>query len=122
MPNTLIKWLWSSETKTANPFRVSAAIAAAVLAATVVVLAVATRPAEAAFPGANGAIAYTSGPFSNLDIYRIDPDGSAPTNLTSSMTTTSENLPAWSSEGHSSPSRRITTARAQRAPTGRSGG
>jgi TolB protein len=71
----------------------------AVLVASVLVLAAATRPAEAAFQGANGAIVYTSGPFSNLDIYRIDPDGFQPTNLTPEMTGTNESQPAWSSEG-----------------------
>ena len=96
MINTLLERLWSSETKTprASHFKVSAAIAAAVLAAAVVVLATATRPAEAAFPGASGAIAFTSGAtVSSLDVWRMAPDGFGATKLTES--TAIDANPSW---------------------------
>jgi Tol biopolymer transport system component len=84
-----------------NELRVTTVASALLVAALLAVLVVwGARAAEAAFPGANGAIAYTSGTsIFNLDIYRIDPDGFEPTNLTPNMTATNESMPAWSSEG-----------------------
>jgi Tol biopolymer transport system component len=96
--------MWSDEkTAGARRFKVSAAIAAAVLAATVVVLVTAaTKPAEAAFPGSSGAIAYTSSQDGDLDVWRMAPDGFGATNLTDEVDaqpTYADSLPAWSAEG-----------------------
>lgn len=75
-------------------FKVSAAMAAAILAAAVVVLATATKPAEAAFPGASGAIAFTSGTtVTSLDVWRMAPDGFGATKLTES--TAIDANPSW---------------------------
>jgi hypothetical protein len=57
-----------------------ALLAAAALAAGLLAL-VGTKPAEAAFPGTNGDIAFTSSwDSNNFEIYSMDPDGSNPTN------------------------------------------
>ena len=88
--------MWSSEKSMgARHFRASAAIGAAVLAATVIVLVTAaTKPAEAAFPGASGAIAFTSGAtVSSLDVWRMAPDGFGATKLTES--TAIDANPSW---------------------------
>ena len=79
--------------------RVSAAI---VLVATLLaVLASGPKPAQAAFPGANGAIAFTSAQDGDLDIYRMAPDGfggAYSANLTNNIGD-ADNLPAWNAEG-----------------------
>ena len=72
----------------------------AVLGVAVVLGAVGgTDRGEAAFPGANGKIAFSSnrdGTF-NLEIYTIEPDGSEPTRLTTQSG--SDAAPAWSADG-----------------------
>jgi Tol biopolymer transport system component len=77
--------------------RGTAVLLAGVLAAGLLVLAVATQPAEAAFPGASGAIAYTCCDHGNLDVWRMDPDGFGATKLTEN--TAYDSQPAFSSEG-----------------------
>ncbi len=72
-------------------------VAATVLAASLLVLASATRPADAAFPGPSGAIAYTSNQDGNLDVWRMAPDGFGATNLTANPA--SDSRPAFSPEG-----------------------
>ena len=61
-------------------FRVLAALA--VVASLLVVLTQAARPAEAAFPGANGKIVFQSTRDGNGEIYIMNPDGTGQTNLT----------------------------------------
>jgi Tol biopolymer transport system component len=53
--------------------------------------------AEAAFPGANGRIAFANNPGSDVDIYSMNPDGSDVTQLTSSFDLNGE--PVWSADG-----------------------
>lgn len=53
--------------------------------------------AEAAFPGANGRIAFATNRDGNFEIYSMNPDGSGLTRLTSNGTTDAQ--PAWSPEG-----------------------
>ncbi len=50
-----------------------------------VTMAAATRPAEAAFLGPSGAIAYTSRQDGDVDIWRMAPDGFGAANLTESL-------------------------------------
>jgi Tol biopolymer transport system component len=58
-------------------------VAAAALMAVGLLALVGTKPAEAAFPGNNGKVAFTSSrDFNNLEIYSMDPNGSNQTNLT----------------------------------------
>jgi Tol biopolymer transport system component len=57
-------------------------------------LGLTTAPALAAFPGANGRIAFQGGDF---EIHAMEPDGSATANLTGSAGT--EFQPAWSVDG-----------------------
>lgn len=52
-------------------------------------------PAPAAFPGANGKIAFDRGP----DIWVMNQDGSGQTNLTNSPSGVANGLPAWSPNG-----------------------
>ncbi len=62
----------------------------AALAACLLALGTMAKPAEAAFPGNNGKIAFER----NGEVYTMYPDGSDPTNLTSSPK--SEDLqPDW---------------------------
>jgi Tol biopolymer transport system component len=78
--------------------RIVAALVGAALAGCLILWLGASRPAQAAFPGENGKIAFLSGGNSGglLDIFVMDPDGSCRTNLTKS----GNNLdPAWSSDG-----------------------
>lgn len=73
----------------------AAAFLAAILAAALLALAVslAARPAEAAFPGENGMVAYyTSG-----DVWTMEPDGSGATKLTTNFNY--EGNPAVSPDG-----------------------
>jgi hypothetical protein len=54
--------------------------------------------ANAAFPGTNGKIAFTSDPTgSDLDVYTMNPNGSGQTNLTSNPA--SDSIPTWSPDG-----------------------
>jgi Tol biopolymer transport system component len=80
-----------------NHFRVSAVIVvAAVLAAAVLVL-VGTKPAEAAFPGGNGKIAFTSTRDGDNEIFAMNPDSTAIEQLTTN--TAYDYHPAWSADG-----------------------
>ncbi|HUU97683.1 MAG TPA: hypothetical protein VM487_18260, partial [Phycisphaerae bacterium] len=54
-------------------------------------------PAEAAFPGVNGKIAFTTGRDGNYEIYVMNPDGSGLTRLTSNAAI--DEAPAWSPDG-----------------------
>jgi TolB protein len=53
--------------------------------------------AQAAFPGANGKIAFASDRAGNLDIYTMNADGTAVTRLTDDPA--SDGVPAWSADG-----------------------
>ena len=90
------KAMWVGRAKRALVFAL-VLVAAAALAMSLLMLVVATRPAAAAFPGPSGAIAYTSGPFTNLDVWRMGPDGFGATKLTENTATDSR--PAFSPEG-----------------------
>jgi Tol biopolymer transport system component len=83
-------------------FKVSAAIAAALMATLLTLLTAAVKPAEAAFPGSNGAIAFTSDQDGNsFDIYRMAPDGfggAYSAQLTDTLDIVA-NLSAWNAEG-----------------------
>ena len=68
-------------------FAVVAAVAAATVAAS----------ARAAFPGANGRIAFSSNRSGNFEIWTVNPDGSGLTNLTNNRA--SDRGPAWSPDG-----------------------
>ena len=62
-------------------------------------VALGSQPSEAAFPGANGRIAFQSvGPSGTLDIFVMEPDGGGRTNLTATGSV-HEGLPAWSADG-----------------------
>jgi TolB protein len=54
-------------------------------------------PSFAAFPGANGMIAFTSDRDGDFEIYVMNPDGSAQTNLTNNPA--SDSNPVWSPDG-----------------------
>ena len=70
------------------------AVTAAALAAGVVL---GPGPAESAFPGANGKIAFTSDRDGNPEIYVMNADGSGVTRLTNNPAADDE--PAWSPDG-----------------------
>ena len=53
--------------------------------------------ARAAFPGANGKIAFASNRTGNYQIYSMSPDGSGQTRLTTNAAT--DTAPAWSPDG-----------------------
>ena len=57
-------------------------LAAITLAAGLLALGVLTRPAEAAFPGLNGRILFTSERTGDVEIYATDRDGTLQSNLT----------------------------------------
>jgi hypothetical protein len=71
-----------------------AVMVAAALAASLLVLAVATSPAEAAFPGSNGAIAFDD----SSQVFRMNSDGSGETNLTNHAA--SDREPAFFPDHH----------------------
>jgi Tol biopolymer transport system component len=72
--------------------------AALTIAALVLTAVVATAPsAQATFHGENGRIAFVSDRAGNYDIWTIEPDGSAPRQLTTSPGT--DTRPAWSTDG-----------------------
>jgi TolB protein len=60
-------------------------------------LAGVTAPVEAAFPGANGKIAFASSRDGNFEIYVMNADGTGETNLTNNAATDSQ--PAFSPDG-----------------------
>ena len=80
--------------------RVAVLVVGAVLAAAGAPAAAGPKdPSGQAFPGDLGVIAFTSDrDGGDLDVFRIDIDGTAPVNLTSNSTA-SDGVPAWSSEG-----------------------
>jgi hypothetical protein len=84
--------------KTFHSFGVLAAAAAAagVLVA-VGMLLVVDKPAEAAFPGQNGKIAFESARDGNSEIYTMNPNGQGINPLTNSPATDFQ--PAWSPNG-----------------------
>jgi Tol biopolymer transport system component len=87
-------------TTRADHLRVLAALAlAAVLAASLLLLVVVTKPAEAAFPGANGKITFVSERFGvwDADIFMVNPDGTGLQRLTNEPFSLGE--PAWSPDG-----------------------
>lgn len=57
----------------------------------------AVAAADAAFPGANGKIAYVVNVAGNFEIFTANPDGSGATNITNSATL--DNAPDWSPDG-----------------------
>ena len=63
------------------------------LAVVLLVLAASVDPAEAAFPGKNGKIAYVKESFRGSGIFTMNPDGSGQSKLTSG------NSPSWSADG-----------------------
>lgn len=65
--------------------------------ATVLALFAAVQPAQAAFPGKNGKIAFTSFRDDNNEIYTMNPDGTKQTNI--SDNTADDSLPAVSPDG-----------------------
>src|SRR5689334_14377693 len=68
-----------------------------VVAATVVVCAAVASTAQAAFPGANGKIAFDSDVDGNNEIYVVNPDGTDLTRLTTNPA--SDTDAAWSPDG-----------------------
>ena len=67
------------------------------LAAVLAVLVLSPSPAESAFPGWNGKIAFTSDRDGNGEIYVMDADGANQTRLTSNPA--DDGRPAWSADG-----------------------
>ena len=64
-------------TTRANHLRVLAALAlAAAPAASLLILVAVTKPAQAAFPGKNGKIAFVKENFRGSGIFTMNPDGS----------------------------------------------
>jgi TolB protein len=63
----------------------------------VIVAALGALPAPAAFPGANGQIAFQTNRDGNYEIYSMNPDGSSQTDLTNNPA--SDAHPAWSPDG-----------------------
>ncbi len=74
------------------------------LIVTALALLALAAPAHAAFPGANGKIAFASDrddvPFGVRDIFTVNPDGGGLVNITSNAgTSDSDDDPAWSPDG-----------------------
>ena len=85
----------TTTTKT-NHYYIGALAALVALVASILALVVA-HPAQAAFPGANGKIAFQSGRDGNDEIYKMNPDGTRQRNLTRSAA--SDTNPAYSPDG-----------------------
>ena len=88
-------------TKTNRSLGVLAASAAGVLAAVgmlLLTMLVVGKPAEAAFPGQNGKIAFTSDRDGNSEIYSMNPNGQGLDRLTNNPQ--SDRDPAWSPDGN----------------------
>jgi uncharacterized repeat protein (TIGR01451 family) len=83
--------------------RISVSIVLAAIAAAVVVAVVGAGPAEAAFPGQNGKIAFGRGSTGSgtlsADIWTINPDGTGAVNLTNDGTSPFDSEPAFSPDG-----------------------
>ena len=69
---------------------------AGVLAVAAALIVLAGR-ADAAFPGQNGKIAFTSIRDGNTEVYKMNADGTNPKNLTNN--TAYDSAPAWSPDG-----------------------
>jgi Tol biopolymer transport system component len=78
-------------------FRALAAVLLAAALATGLLALVWTKPAEAAFPGSNGKIAFVSFRDENFEIYIMNPNGSMQTRLTNNSAGDDE--PAFSPNG-----------------------
>jgi len=72
--------------------RLTAVLASSLLCALVVI-----APAEAAFPGANGRIAWSTDLTGDFEIYAMQPDGSGRSNLTNNPG--ADFQPSWSADG-----------------------
>jgi Tol biopolymer transport system component len=84
----------------ANLFKAALLAIAVALAACLVALVGTAKPAGATFPGANGKIAYVRndlGDDYDSNIYSMNPEGTAQTNLTNRSGRYS--LPTWSPDG-----------------------
>jgi WD40-like Beta Propeller Repeat len=79
------------------PSRATASLPFALALLAALVLLIAPPPAQAAFPGANGKIAFYTDRDGNNEIYTMNPDGSAPTRLTNNPAF--DALPHWSPDG-----------------------
>src|SRR5215211_6150706 len=73
----------------------AAGLAASIL--TVVLIAASSEPAQAAFPGRNGKIAFVTNRDGNLEIYTMNPDGASQENISRSSATGT--VPAYSANG-----------------------
>jgi Tol biopolymer transport system component len=83
---------------TPNTLRMHAALAAAISAACLMVLLTTTvKPAEAAFPGTNGKIAFRHGTTTSSHIFVVKPNGSGPKPLTNYREAAQD--PEWSADG-----------------------
>ena len=78
-------------------FRVPLVVGAAVLAACLLALVGLENPAQAAFPGANGKIAFVSDRDGDNDIYTVGPTGDNLKRLTNNSK--NDASPAWSPDG-----------------------
>jgi Tol biopolymer transport system component len=75
-----------------------AVMLAAVAAAITTALVMWAKPAEATFPGSNGAIAFqSSAQAPQTQVYRMNPDGSSQTRLSNDLV--AQNSPDWSADG-----------------------
>ena len=83
--------------KKTSDFRAVAAVLAAILAAGVLALVAVAEPAEAAFPGTAGAIAFQRSANGTIDIYRMNADGFGQTKLTDTPGFNTE--ADWSADG-----------------------
>jgi WD40-like Beta Propeller Repeat len=75
---------------------IAAALATSILI--VVLIAAASEPAQAAFPGTNGKIAFVTNRDGNEEIYTMNPDGTSQVNLTRSWIHY-DRFPAYSPNG-----------------------
>jgi Tol biopolymer transport system component len=92
----------------ANLFRTLTMLAAAALAAGLLAVIAASEPAQAAYPGANGKIAFASwratgegvdNPEWDFEIFTMNPDGTEITQLTKNGKDVHDFWPAWSPDG-----------------------
>jgi hypothetical protein len=86
--------------RTTAPLFIGAAMAAALAASILIVMvliAASSEPAQAAFPGTNGKIAFVTNRDGNLEIYTMNPDGTSQENISRSSAT--ETVPAYSANG-----------------------
>src|SRR5215218_3232492 len=74
-----------------------ASVMAAIVLALATVLLVMAQPAGAAFPGANGKIAFMSDRDGDEEVFVMDPDGTDQTNLTNNPAVDLQ--PSWSPDG-----------------------